>query len=71
MPEITEKKRKPARRRNPDRVTRAFSLMKTDMEVIRQVREEEELTSDSAALRRLIRDGKSFRDIRWPQRKPV
>lgn len=69
MPEITEKKRKPARRRNPARITRAFSLTETDMEVIRQVREEEELTSDSAALRRLIRDGKSFRDVPWPQKK--
>ncbi len=45
-------------------VTKAFSLAREDAALIDQVRREENLLSDSAALRLLIRDGHKFRDLR-------
>jgi len=42
-------------------VTKAYSLTREDVLAIEGVKKEESLLSDSAALRRLIRDGQRFR----------
>ena len=42
-------------------VTKAYSLTREDVLAIETVKQEEALLSDSAALRRLIRDGQRFR----------
>lgn len=44
-------------------VTRAFTLSPYEARLIGTVRDEEHLLSDSAALRRLIRDGEKYRDL--------
>ena len=45
----------------PKLITRAFTLRREDVAGIESVKHEEGLLSDSAALRRLIRDGQQFR----------
>lgn len=47
-------------------VTKSFSLTREDVAIIEAVRREEGLLSDSAALRRLIRDAQSLRVARMP-----
>ncbi len=42
-------------------MTKAYSLTREDVLAIETVKQEEALLSDSAALRRLIRDGQRFR----------
>ncbi len=44
-------------------VTKAFTLTREDVAAIEAVKQEEELISSSAALRRLIQDGQRFRDL--------
>ncbi len=44
-------------------ITKAFSLAAKDIATITRVRAEESLTSDSAAVRRLIEDGRTYRAL--------
>lgn len=54
----------PAKNTSSQIVTKAYSLTREDVLAIETVKQEEALLSDSAALRRLIRDGQRFRDSR-------
>jgi hypothetical protein len=49
-------------------MTKAFSLTREDVRLIQAVKREEFLLSDSAALRRLIRDGQKYRALSGPTR---
>jgi len=44
--------------------TKAFLLGASDIQNVKAVREEENLTSDSAALRQIIQDGMHFRQMK-------
>lgn len=48
----------------PTTQTKAFSLASADVEAIEAVRQEENLMSDSAALRWLLREGLKYRSLR-------
>lgn len=55
----------------PATQTKAFSLASADVEAIEAVRQEEELMSDSAALRLLIREGRKYRELRQQAEKEL
>lgn len=51
--------------------TKAFSLVSADVEAIENVRKEERLMSDSAALRLLIEEGRKYRTLRQQAEKEL
>jgi len=54
----------PAQPRASATQTKAFSLVSEDVAAIEAVKQEENLLSDSAALRLLIREGRKYRELR-------